>query len=82
MINFVSRSGKYHFCCPDFSLYKQCNGEIYATSGYRSNRLSTVKAFLERRLFSRSQAREQPFISVHRVYSVSIHNIMIQLYEV
>jgi hypothetical protein len=54
----------------------------YEISGYHSNELSSVNIFLEHKLYTRSRTSKNYFVSVYRVYSVSIVNILMWICEV
>jgi hypothetical protein len=55
---------------------------VIVISSYHSNELLSINTLDERNLCSRSQTIEQHFVSVYRVYSVSIDNILMWVCEV
>jgi hypothetical protein len=67
-------------------LYIKVTGEIkiriFSNSHYHSNKLWIYNLLLERNLCSKSRTREQSFISVLIVYSVSTDNIFVWMYGV
>jgi hypothetical protein len=50
--------------------------------GYDNNELSSINTLDERKLCSRSRKSEQYFVSVYRVYFVSINNILMWMCDV
>jgi hypothetical protein len=54
----------------------------YTIPGYGRNELSVVNTLHEIKLWSSSRTREHCFVSVCRVYSVNIDNILMWIYEV
>jgi hypothetical protein len=54
----------------------------YAISGHHSNELSRLTTWHERNTCSKSRRSEQSFVSMYRVYSVSIDNILYDVWSV
>lgn len=51
----------------------------FEISGYHSSELFRINMLCQRKLCSRSQTKEQSFVSVYRVYFVSIGAILMRM---
>jgi hypothetical protein len=56
--------------------YRKVFGRPYVISGHYCNELSRVNTLHERQLCSKSRTSEESFVSVYRICSGSINNIL------